>query len=370
MDEAPTDIVPEIIPPDEAMPAVYFDGQSSTKHNVALKLSSGLEIFEYGTFLAAWSYGDIRRADGPSDILRLRDIAAAPLARLEIRDPAAQAQIARLCTLLDGEGSPGDGSVTRIIFWSLAAAASIFVVIWFAIPFLADRVTPLVPVGLEKRLGDASNRQIRVLFGDKTCTEPGGVHALQKLIGELQAQAQLRIAPEPAVLNSAVPNAFALPGGRVYILSKLIERAETPDELAGVIAHEFGHIAHRDSLRRLIADGSTSFLFGLLLGDVTGSGVVITAGKTLFSAAYSRESEAAADLYSRGLMQKLGRSPKAFGTLLLRITGSEKDNPLAIFASHPMSADRMAMLSEPAEPPEGPALLSDEEWQALKAICK
>jgi Zn-dependent protease with chaperone function len=370
MVDAAPDILPNINPPAEAMAAIYFDGQTNQKHIVTLKASSCLEIAEEGVFLAAWSYGDIRRADGPKDILRLRDIAAAPLARLEICDPAAQAEVARLCALLDGEGSPGDGSVGRIIFWSCAAAVSIFAIIWFAIPLLADRLTPLVPIALEKRLGDASNKQVQAIFGNKTCTAPEGTRALQKLVDQLQAQAQLRIAPESAVLNSAVPNAFALPGGKVYILSKLIQRAESPDELAGTLAHEFGHIAHRDGLRRLIADGSTSFLFGLLLGDVTGGGVVLTAGRSLFSAAYSREAEASADLYSRELMRKLGRSPKAFGTLLLRITGSEKNNPLAIFASHPMSADRMAALSQAEDAPEGPPLLSDEEWQALKTICK
>ncbi len=131
-----------------------------------------------------------------------------------------------------------------------------------------------------------------------------------------------------------------------------------------------GHIAHRDGLRRLIADGSTSFLFGLLLGDVTGGGIVLTAGRQLFSASYSRESEADADLYARNLMQKLGRSPKALGVFMVRILGSEKQNPLAIFASHPVTAERVAMLEQSADGPQGPPLLSDEEWAALKAICK
>jgi len=70
-------------------------------------------------------------------------------------------------------------------------------------------------------------------------------------------------------------------------------------------------------------------------------------------------------------MKNLGRSPKALGTLLLRITGPEKDNPLAIFASHPMTAERLAMFEVAAgsEAPTGTPLLSGE-WQALKAICK
>jgi hypothetical protein len=69
-------------------------------------------------------------------------------------------------------------------------------------------------------------------------------------------------------------------------------------------------------------------------------------------------------------MEKLGRSPKPLADLLLRISGQEKDNPLAIFASHPMTADRMAMLETAGSAPTGEPLLSFGEWRALKAICK
>src|SRR5258707_197819 len=74
------------------------------------------------------------------------------------------------------------------------------------------------------------------------CEKPEGGAAVQKLVGELQTVAQLPIAPDPAVLRSTVPNAFALPGGRVYVLSGLLATSQNPDELAGVLAHELGHV--------------------------------------------------------------------------------------------------------------------------------
>ena len=70
-------------------------------------------------------------------------------------------------------------------------------------------------------------------------------------MGRLQTAAQLPIPPDPVVLRSNVANAFALPGGRVYVLAPLLAKSETPDELAGVLTHELGHVAHRDGLRRL-----------------------------------------------------------------------------------------------------------------------
>jgi Zn-dependent protease with chaperone function len=353
-----------------SFPAVYLDGQTNQKHRVTLKPSSALEIAEDGVFLAAWAYGDIRRADGPKNILRLRNIAASKLARLEIADPSAQAQLQRLCTLLDGEGAVGNVSTARIVFWSLAAAASLLAVIWFGLPFIAARLTGLVPLSLERRLGEAADGRVHAIFGRKTCTQPEGTVALAKLVSALQAKARLPLPPEPSVLASPIPNAFALPGGKVYVLNGLLEKAESPDELAGVLAHEFGHVAHRDGLRRLIEDGGTGFFVGLLFGDVTGAGVMLGAGREILSAAYSRDAEASADRFAVALMEKLSRSPKPLGDLLLRISGPEKDNPLAIFASHPITADRMAMLEAAGGAPTGEPLLSFGEWRALKAICK
>jgi Zn-dependent protease with chaperone function len=353
-----------------SFPAAYLDGQTNQKHRVTVKPSAALEIAGDGVFLAAWAYGDIRRADGPRNVLRLRNIAAAKLARLEIADPSAQAQLLRLCKLLDGEGSAGNVSTARIVFWSLAAAASLLAVVWFGVPLVAARLTGLVPLSLEARLGEAADRQVRAIFGGKTCARPEGTAALAKLVGALQAKAQLRLPPEPSVLTSSIPNAFALPGGKVYVLNGLLEKAESPDELAGVLAHEFGHVAHRDGLRRLIEDSGTGFLVGLLFGDVTGASVVLSAGRGMLSAAYSRDAEANADRFALALMEKLGRSPKPLGDLLMRISGPEKDDPLAIFASHPMTADRMAMLEAAGGGLAGEPLLSFGEWRALKAICK
>jgi predicted Zn-dependent protease len=85
-------------------------------------------------------------------------------------------------------------------------------------------------------------------------------------------------APDPVVLRSTIANAFALPGGRVYVLSGLLKISETPDEVAGVLSHELGHVADRGGLRRLIRDGGTSFLVGRMFGDVTGSGAVLRLG--------------------------------------------------------------------------------------------
>jgi Zn-dependent protease with chaperone function len=349
--------------------AIFFDGQSNRRRLVELRFAASLDILEDGACAASWPYPDIRAADSPPGSLRLSCISGAPLARLDVRDATAQAGIERHCPALAAAGGAQAISVGRIAAWSLAAAVAIVAVIWFGVPAAADQLAEVLPVAWEKPLGEAVDQQIRALFPGQPCTRPAGQAALAKLVGTLQSAAQLPIQPDPVVLRSPVANAFALPGGRVYVLSGLLDRARAPDELAGVLAHEFGHISHRDGIRRLIRDGGTGFLAGLLFGDVTGAGAALFAARSWLSAAYSRDIETGADAFAITVMHRLGRPAAPLGDLLLRITGPEEEM-FSILRDHPLTPERVERLTEGSAVSAGPVLLDATEWQALRAVCK
>jgi predicted Zn-dependent protease len=348
--------------------AIYFDGTSSRRRQVTLAFKDQLEISEDEATLAAWPYDDVRRADSPSGTLRLTCLTAAALARLEIRDASVAAELISRCTRLD-ENTPGRRGIAAIVGWSLAATVSIILVVLLGVPLAADRLTPLVPQAFERRLGDVAEGQVKTLFGGKTCDNAPGQAAFTKLVNALREAAGLETSVQSTVLSTPVPNAFALPGGKVYLFSGLLAKADNPDEIAGVLAHELGHLRHRDGTRNLIYNGGTSFLIGLLFGDITGSGALIFASRSLVTASYSREAEQNADTFSIDVMRRLGRSPKAMGELLFRVTGKEGDHSVSILASHPLTEDRLARMSREDQPPSGPPLLTPAEWAALKAIC-
>jgi predicted Zn-dependent protease len=350
--------------------AIYFDGQSSRRHVVTLTFGARVEIADAvgGDLLAVWPYDAIRRVDGPEDGLRLACTAAAPLARLELRDPAAQGEVLRRCSVLDGAGSAAPVSLWRIATASLAAAAAIVGMVWLGMPLLANRLAAVMPYSWEKPLGDAVDPRIRAIFG-AACERPAGAAALKKLLGQLQTAAKLPSLEAPVVLRSTVQNAFAVPGGRVYVLSGLLATAQTPDELGGVLAHELGHVAQRDGLRRLIRDGGTSFLVGLMFGDITGSGVVLMAGRLVLSAAHTRAAEEGADAFAATVMHSLGRPTAPLGALLQRISGPERESAASLLRDHPLPAERKAMLERDDAPPSRPALLDEVEWRELKRIC-
>ena len=171
------------------------------------------------------------------------------------------------------------------------------------------------------------------------------------------------------MLSSSIPNAFALPGGKVYLFDGLLAKAENADEIAGVLAHELGHLAHRDNMRGMIHDGATSFLVGLLFGDISGSSVLIFGSRTLVTSSHSREAEHNADSFAIDVMHRLGRPAKPAGELLFRVTGKERDKGLSIISSHPLTEDRLARMSREDRPASRPPLLTSEEWRALKSIC-
>jgi predicted Zn-dependent protease len=218
-------------------------------------------------------------------------------------------------------------------------------------------------------MGDAVARQVKIVFGGKVCDNAPGHAAFLKLITSLRTAANLDTSVDAEVLSSPIANAFALPGGSIYLMNGLLGKAENADEIAGVLAHELGHLKHRDSVRNLIYNGGTSFLIGLLFGDITGSSALIFTSRTLLSASYSRDVEWNADTMSIDLMHHLGRPTKPMGELLVRVTGNHESRDLSFLASHPLAEDRLVRMNKEDRQPSGAPLLTPQEWSSLKAIC-
>jgi predicted Zn-dependent protease len=347
----------------------YYDGLSAKRFAASASVAGDalLITFPDGATIR-WPLDALRRLSSPDDILRLSH-GDAP-ARIDLRNSETrreiEGRIGKSLTLAGDE----KGSTGRIVFWSIAAAISLVLSVIYLVPLLADRLAPLVPPALEIRLGDAVDPQIRRFFDGDTCEAEEGRAALDTLSARITAELDLHVPIEVAVLKNRQVNAFALPGGRVYFLEGMLNRMREPDEFAGVFAHEIGHVANRDGLRRLIQTSGSAFLLGLLFGDVGGAGAAILGGRMLIDSSYSRDQERAADEFAARTMIGLGRSPQALGALLLRVDEGSEPSALDFFASHPMGEERMATLSARDAPVTAPPLLDEAEWAALKLICR
>lgn len=360
--------------------AALYDGQSAVRHEVDVSLDEGravLVIAGAGAPDLVWPVADLRRVDGDAGILVLTrtDAGAAhdgrAVARLVVTDPDLIARLRVVAPALERRDiKPGTG---RRVLLSLAAAIAAVVFLLFGfLPFVSDRLAEALPLEAEQRFGQAVVAQIEGLLkdGDGTglvCGNPAGQAALARLTARLTAGQGLAYSIDIRVLDHEMVNAFAAPGGHVVVLRGLIDEAATPDEVAGVIAHEIGHVEARDPTRLSFRAAGSAGILSLLLGDVTGGAVVAFAGEYLMSASYTREAEAAADLFAHRMLEQAGISSAGMAAFFDRIDGMDGDIP-GYLSTHPASGGR-AEAARAADGGGTPAL-SDADWQALRAICR
>ena len=173
---------------------------------------------------------------------------------------------------------------------------------------------------------------------------------LERAAGRADIAWQWSVADDPEM------NAFALPGGWVYVTRGLLALSNREDELAGVLAHEMAHVLERHAVKRVGAATPLAVLFGVpsgILGMVSPSlgAIVGGAGRVvsgLALAPYSREQELAADRIGIALAARAGWDPAALGGLLGTLERAEalsgSGAKRSFFATHPSTPDRVAKI--------------------------
>lgn len=191
------------------------------------------------------------------------------------------------------------------------------------------------------------------------------------------------------VLNSPVVNAFALPGGYVYITRGTLALANNEAEAGAVLGHEIGHVVAKHSEKRYdksiftnLGVAGASILGSLFLGQGAGDAIgqmgQVAGGAYL--ASYSRENEFEADLIGVRLLGRVGYAPDAaagflqslsdYSDLETRIAGQAgRDRTMDLFASHPRGPDRvMAAIQEARAQPASPVYKRDDYLDRINGL--
>ena len=181
------------------------------------------------------------------------------------------------------------------------------------------------------------------------------------------------------IVDSKDVNAFALPGGFIYVNRGLIDHAQELDELAGALGHEIGHVVLRHSVQQMAkgTKANVAVSLGCTLTRICNSDLARAAiqigGAALF-ARYSRADEAQADSVAVENVMRVGIDPHGIPALFERLLEERKTSPMrieAFFASHPMEEDRIhatAAEINAIDPAELRGLKRDDPgYQAFKA---
>ena len=197
-------------------------------------------------------------------------------------------------------------------------------------------------LGLGKEMAQETERQAKMV------DDPAVTEYVNRLIQTVSNNSDAKVPFTIKVVDSDEVNAFALPGGFMFVNTGLIMKADNEAELAGVLAHEIAHVAARHGTRQatrgqLVNYGTIPLIFA---GGWAGYAIrqAVSLAVPMGFLKFSRNMEAEADLLGLQYMYKAGYDPTEFVNFFERIQTLEKKQPGAVsrlFSTHPMTGDRI-----------------------------
>ncbi|MGE0157841.1 MAG: M48 family metallopeptidase [Gemmatimonadales bacterium] len=275
---------------------------------------------------------------------------------LESRSPRAQPSP-------HGVSSSGWPKVAMLVVGSLGLVAALYYV---ALPAIAGVVANRVSVEFERELGDGVIEQL--LEDEPVCDDPVLTRSIGALVARLQAALpDDRYDFRVTIVDDTLVNALAVPGGAMVVFRGLLRNSTSPEEVAGVLAHEMQHVQLRHGTRAIMRQ------LPLLMGGGGDAGAVLG---VLGALSYARADEEEADREGMRLVMAAQIDPRgmiSFFDTLERI--AEPGSPaLTYLSTHPATSERRAALVAMAD--ARPATIvpitgvGDVPWTELVERCR
>jgi len=289
----------------------FYDGKSANKYPVKLRLTAQQLVLNFPDgHQIQWPYTSLQlsktNSTGP---VRLEHSTSNPdiiPEALVIENPDFLREAHRVAPGALGNvwNQPHKRSFRYVLMiLALVVLPPLIFAIWvYAIPAMTNAVADRIPTTWEEKLGQD---YFQTLF-KKSIKEPDP--QVRKALDAISKRLLTAVPDQPYhfrihVHPSKMVNAMALPGGTIVVFQGLINATETPEELAGVLAHEFQHVLKRHSTRNIIRSEAIN-LFGMIISGNSDSmtSVILQAGSVLEHLRYSRQLETQADAEGMKMM--------------------------------------------------------------------
>lgn len=356
-----------IRPLDNSFEAFYYDGLAAVRHPATLELGSAeLNIEIAGRAALVWPYVTLRfAADGSyGEPVRIEHGSAEALV-IESRDfveALLQHGVTRRAIPLDLRRWPA----VLLCCIAIAVIGSVFYV--GGVRLASEQAARFMPASMEKRLGLAV---VSILAPEQSrCTD--SEHQLQRVVDRLQTATESKQQFQVIYVNQGIVNAFAAPGGYIVVFRGLLDETETPEEFAGVLAHEMQHVLLKHSTRALAREFSGRALLSLMAVDSGGTPGAIQASVRLANLSYQRSDEESADLRGAALLSRAHVRTDGLATFLRRIQTITPGVGIGNYLSnHPATEDRIEALELETRKLKGGSmpLMTPEDWVAARAVC-
>lgn len=244
---------------------------------------------------------------------------------------------------------------------------------YFGVRRAAQASIDLVPVSADKKLGEIAYENMD--HEGRELKDPVLLGAARGIVTRLaKTQPKAEFTYDVHVIDADIVNAFALPGGEIVVYTGLMRAANTPEQLAAVLAHEMAHVDRRHGMRRIAQSIGVVGAVQLLFGDVSGiSAVAIEVLRASTINAYSRDQEREADSDGVATLSRAHIAPSALAEFFALLKAREPGMPSALnwLGTHPDLAQRIETVNklaaaQPAKPPEPIQV----DWADVQAHAK
>ncbi len=356
-----------------AIEAIYFDGETARDSKVVVSLEpSGLQFSGDGVPVQTWGLAGLTAIDPPhvGQPLRLSHDNHAG-ARLSIRNEAFTQELLVAAPHLKSGFHPK--RALRLFLWIGGGLTILAALIYLTLNFAPQRLAVLLPDAWSKRVGEQMESSL--VQDAKVCQTPDGDRAMAAMLANLADGTPDMPPLSVRVYDIPIMNAFALPGGHVVLTRGLLKEATEPGEVAGVLAHEIGHVSHHHPEEQMIRIAGMQVLISVATGTSGGNNASSLAGLAAILKS-SRDAEREADAYAVAMLSAARVDPMALKHFLEKILKEEGKFPGGVFSNlgtvfstHPVTTERIAQIKPLPMDVKLRSPLSEAQWKDLKAIC-
>jgi predicted Zn-dependent protease len=356
----------------------YYDGRTLVPQAVSITVEpTGLTLCITSDFTQFWSYSELQQTQGRYSGEEVRLERDAGLSETVVIPNANFLLAIHRIGGKEARHFYHPGTRRTRVYWTIAAALAALPIVYgiftWGVPSFAGPITAAIPITWETQLGQ---------FVQQEFTDNEGVCENTELANTLNTIMTTLITPikqrpykfQITVVDSPMVNAMAAPGGYLIIFRGLLQDTDTPEELAGVLAHEIQHVMSRHGMRLIVQHLSMAVIIAALSGDASGMlSYGLQAAQTLQTLSYSREAEKQADEEGLALLQQAGINPEGMMSFFEKLSHNEEEtSTFQYFSTHPPSTERRHHLEKLASTHSMhyQKFSFEQDWETLRNLCE
>ncbi len=247
----------------------------------------------------------------------------------------------------------------RFLRRAIPVSIFLFIIVgipWFLIGCLPLLVVGVIPRSIDREIGEVVHEAVVDAVADGrvgAVTDPAIAEPVHKIVERLTAVVDRDgFDFEVTVIDSDIVNAFALPGGKIVVTTALLEFADSPEEVAGVLAHEVSHVTERHTVRMIVKNVGVMVGVSAIFGD-TGSvtQAIMEQAAHMTSLSFSRSCETEADSEAVQVLARAKVDASGLRTFLQKmekreatLSGGHAESPF--LSTHPVTSDRLEEIED------------------------